>query len=212
MDRFEKPINRLNTWAEFFRNLKEVGELFGVTPASIGVAILPTILLVGSMIYQFVPWYWIVVVAIFTVGAFLHLFAGVKKARAVKGIKRLSLDVVAQACETFEERYWNFLEAQKTELRAMNALRYGRFEDRSTAWDQERQLEEETMRRMKERLGSEVGALVAMLTPLGINAESDFRSLHWSDELARYYGAIGKLLKRGLLEEAQKLDRHKLFF
>jgi hypothetical protein len=68
------------------------------------------------------------------------------------------------------------------------------------------------MIKMKARLGSDVAALMAMFTTLEIDRESDFRSLHWSDSQARYYGAIGKLLRQGLLEEARKLKRHDIFF
>jgi hypothetical protein len=92
------------------------------------------------------------------------------------------------------------------------ARRYKTGTDVIAEWERARHAEEVVMTKMRARLGSEVGALVAILSSFNIQADSDFRSLHWSSEIARYYGAIGKLLRCGLLEEARKLDRHQLFF
>ena len=68
------------------------------------------------------------------------------------------------------------------------------------------------MRRMKARIGGDVGAAKAALESLGINAESDLRSINSADSMARFYGAQARLLKEGHLDAAQKLDPRSLFF
>jgi hypothetical protein len=212
----DKPVSRFNTWMDFFRNLRELGEPWGVTPASIGTAILPTIGVAAAMIFQSVPWYVVLPVVLFLLGAIFHLYAGIAKARAVRGVKKISLEAVAEACERLEERYWTFLEDHRSDLKEMADIESRRW-DRDPAtgndgWEQARQLETALMRKMKARLGSDVAALMGMFGTLDIEGNSDFRSLHWSDGQARYYGAIGKLLRRGMLEEARKLKRHDIFF
>lgn len=171
---------------------------------------------VAAMIYNQLPWYLIVPIVLFMFSVCLHLFAGIMKALAVRGVRKISLDAVADACECFEERYWSFQDAHQNDLRAISEIEMRRWDNGGQSMmeviEQARRLEDELMRKMKARLGSDVGALVAMFKSLGIEADSDFRSLHWSDGQARYYGAVGKLLRNGLLDEARKLKRTDLFF
>lgn len=213
---FEKLASRFNTWMDFWRNAREVLEPWGITPVSIGTAALPVIGVVGAMIFQSVPWYFILPAAVLLISSVIHLYAGIAKARAVQGVRKLSLEAVADACQNFEERYWNFLEDNRGALKEKAEIEARRWDkDPATGidgWEQARQLEDNIMRKMKARLGSDVAALMGMFSTLEIEGDSDFRSLHWSDSQARYYGAVGKLLKRGMLEEARKLKRQNIFF
>ncbi|WP_157014303.1 hypothetical protein [Mesorhizobium xinjiangense] len=213
---FEKVAGRFNTWVEFFRNLREIGAPWGITPSSIVAATILYGGMVWAMIREMVPWYVYLPIALLVFGSVFHLYAGIAKARSVQGIRKISLDAVADACERFEERYWNFLEAHRAELKEIadaEARRWGTDDSGSiNGWEHARQLETNLMRKMKARLGSDVAALMAMFSTLEIGGDSDFRSVHWSDGQARYYGAIGKLLRQGMLEEARKLNRHDIFF
>lgn len=212
----EKAAGRFNTWMEFVRNWREIGEPWGITPRAVASALIGAVVWVAAMIYQSVPWYILAPVALLFTGTLLFFCAGIAKARAVQGVRKISLGAVADACERFEERYWSFIESHGTELKAIADIR-SRWPSTSDPdpheiWNKERQAEDALMIKMKARLGSDVAALMAMFTTLEIDRESDFRSLHWSDSQARYYGAIGKLLRQGLLEEARKLKRHDIFF
>ncbi len=211
----EKSAGRFNTWFEFFRNWKEIGEFFGITPKAIIAAVFWAILWAAGLIHGLIPWYFTVPASLAMLAAVLFLYAGIIKARSVQGMRKIKLDDVADACARFEERYWDFLDAHGTDLKEIAQVRnQWPLHDGNPheVWNKERELEEALMRKMKARLGSDLAAIMAMFSTLGLSGESDFRSLHWSDIQARYYGAVGKLLKNGLLQEARKLDRHKLFF
>lgn len=163
-------------------------------------------------LHDHLPWWAIAAIALLLASLTTRLFAELRRAWAVVGIKKLSLDTAAMACERFEERYWNFIEANQHEIQMATINPYTTAPDMRVELEKAREVEEVVMRKMRGRLGSEVGALIAILSSLNIMAESDFRSLHWSNGLARYYGAVGRLLRQGLLEEAQNLDRKRLFF
>ncbi len=163
-------------------------------------------------LHDHLPWWAITAIALTLASLITRLFTELRRAWAVVGIKKLSLETAAIACERFEERYWDFITGHRNEIEAAMSYRYCVGPNMMTEMETARKAEESIMMKMRARLGSEVGALIAILSSLNIRADSDFRSLHWSSELARYYGTISKLLRQGLLEEAQKLDQHRLFF
>lgn len=209
MGQIEKHTSRFNTLVETITNFFVVGGLFGITPASAVAALGYVGFLVWQLISQSVPGYAIAIAILFAAGGVLHLYAGVVKARSVIGLKKISLSAVAEACERLEERYWNFREANEATIRAINETNYIRSED-SESWDRgnlkRANLEAELMRDLSARLGADIGSVVAMLQSLNIQARADFRSIYWNDSNVRYYATVGRLLRGGHLEEAQKLD------
>jgi hypothetical protein len=114
-----------------------------------------------------------------------------------------------------ERKYLDFVDANAGEIANIRASIYGGYggkeEWRKVRADEERR-ETALVLKLRARLASDVGALIPMLGSLNIKAESDFRSLHWIDSQMRYYGAVGKLLERGLVQEAQSLSARQLFF
>lgn len=184
-----------------------------ITPAKIFNSVWPVAIMAGGMIWQRVPWYVTLPVAIFMVGSLLHLYAGISRALAVQGIKNVSLVDAAAACERVERGFYDFIEARSEEVSQVTSIvRPPEGVDWSKFHEGIQAQEQDLMRRLRSRIGSDVAAAVALLNSLDVPAESDLRSLHWADSLARYYGAVGKLLRGGHLKEAKSLDRHKLFF
>lgn len=115
-------------------------------------------------------------------------------------------------CMAVEAKYHQFVQANRREIEGARAGRYSRGGDIAAQFDEMSKREDALASDLRVWVGGEVAAAVAVLNALGIEAESDLRSLHWADGSARYFGAMGRLLQKGLIEEARAFDRRKLFF
>lgn len=142
----------------------------------------------------------------------LRFYTESRRAWAISGIKQLSTETAAEMCMAVEAKYQQFLQANRREIEGVRAGRYSRGDDLAARWEEMSKREDALARDLRGWIGGDVAAAVAVLNALGIKAESDLRSLHWADSSARYFGAMGRLLHKGLLEEARSFDRHKLFF
>lgn len=207
MSKTETAAARLDLWSSLGERAGKIANAFGweITLGKIINAVWPTVLVLGGMIWDSVPWYVILPAAIFLFGSLMHLYAGVQRALSVQGVKKTSLADVAAACERSADGFFDFVEARNEEVGRFAIFR--NHED----LDEQRQLEADFMRRMKARIGGDVLAAAAMLKPLGIRVNSDLRTLHWADMQARYFQALAKLLREGHLEEARALDPHQAF-
>ena len=141
----------------------------------------------------------------------VRLFVEGKRALALHGVKKLSLAEAADLCLTVERRYHEFLRANRQALEELSKLQY-RNGDPAEDWPRARAHEDILCREMRIWMGGDVAAAVGALGQLGIQANSDMRSLHWADQMSRYFGAVGRLLNRGLLAEAKGLDVRSLVF
>lgn len=215
MGKIEAAAARANLWTSLAERCARLAGAFGwdITPAKLFNAVWPTVLMMGALIWESVPWYFIVPAAVFLFGSLLHLYAGVARALAVQGVKKATLSDVAAACEKASEGFYDFTEARAEEVEELLSIsRPGPGEDWSTFHDLRAAKEKAFMHRLKARVGTDIGAAIAMLAPLGIKIDSDLRSLHWADQQARYLGALAKLLRNGHLEEAKALKDHQFFF
>lgn len=165
------------------------------------------------MIWQLVPWYVIVPVAVFLAAGLLNLYAAVRRAIAVQGIKKLALMDVAESCLKVEQRFYEFTEARQQEVSEITSIaRPPDGTDWNEWYDKRSVHEQEFMHRLKAKIGADIGAAIARLAVLDINAESDLRSIQWADGTARYFGAVGRLLKDGHLDAARKLDKRTMHY
>lgn len=215
MSSIEKAATRVNLWTALLERFGKLANAFGweVTPTKLVNTVWPVTVLVGGMIWQYVPWYVIIPVSIFAFGSLLHLYAGIARAVAVQGVKSVSMADAAAMCERAARGFYDFVEARTDEVADISNYRHPPDgADVADYWDMQRAKEEALMRRVRERIGGDVGAAVAMLKMLGIDAESDLRSIAWADKLARFFSAQAQLLRAGHLEAAQNLDRHRMFF
>lgn len=212
MGRIKDTAASVNLWSALGERGLKIANFLGweISPSKIINAAWPALLLVGGMIWQHVAWYWVVPCAVFMVGALLHLYAGIARAMAVQGVRKLSLQDAAAACERAEKAFYDFVEARSDEVAAFEEAK-GRRSENVADYDAARMKEDEFMAKMRARIGGDVGAAVAMLKVLGIEAESDLRSLHWADRMTRIFGTQARLLRDGHLEAAQKLNRRDLF-
>jgi hypothetical protein len=204
----------LNLWSALIQRTWAFLDAIGVTTQikALFLLIAAGVWAMISWLVGHLPWWATTAIALGLASLTTRLLTDLWRAWAVIGIKKLSLETAADACEKYEQRYWDFITGHQQEIEAAVSHRYCDGASIMAEFEKAQKAEEIIMTKMRERLGSEVGALIAMLSSLNIQADSDFRSLHWSNGPARYYGAIGKLLRCGLLEEAQKLDRHRLIF
>lgn len=209
MGEIEKSASRINLWTALIERFGKLAYSLGweVTPAKLVNAVWPVTLMSAAMIWQHVPWYVLIPVAIFSIGSLLNLYVGLARARAVQGVKKVSLTDAAAMCEIAARNFYDYVDVRAEEVGSFSP-----HASPSLPWPLARAKEEEFMQRMKSRLGGDVGAAVAVLSSLGISVSSDFRSLAWADGLARFFGAQARLLRAGHLEEARKLDIQDLFY
>lgn len=153
----EKAAGRLNLWSALIERAGKLANALGweITPAKVLGAVLPTAALVVNMIYQYVPWYIIVPVGAFALGSILHLYAGVARAAAVQGVKKMSLADAAALCEKVAADFYDFVEARAEEVAGFS--NYGR---RGRMTKALRKLSERSQEQIAQSLGVKQPAIV----------------------------------------------------
>jgi hypothetical protein len=208
-----KIISRINEAFDFGRNLFEVGELFGVTRGSIGLGIAYLAWLGWLMLKDAVPPWGYMLAAPVALIMVLLLYTALRRAWAVRSIQPVSLEKVADACDRATERYLNFVEANNEQFVALVVSRYSpssgpiNWEERNKKLQT---LEYNLISKIKEKIGGEIGAAIAMLHSVGVYIHPEFGSVDWIDGMMRKIQACGKLLRSGQLEAAKKIQSYPL--
>ena len=213
MGKIDRTVSGINRWAAFGDHVSNAVVALGGPKI---VAVASAILVAGwgalvSWLDQ-LPFWGISAATLLLVGLTLFAYAALRRAWAVRGIRKIDLSTVADACLEFEQQYRNFLDDNAPKIQEYRALHNSANGSAGENWAKAHAIDDELSARMRDRLGGELAAVIAQCSALGIKVDSDFRSLHWSSRVARHVGGLGRLLKGGLLEEARSLDRYSLFY
>jgi len=150
------------------------------------------------------PFWLATLVSVLTVIAVVRLFAAIKTALSLRGIKEVDIPKIGEDCQRLYREAAGFLaQRRENEPRWMDA-----------EGDEVRRRHSEmasygnvTNARMMEKFGTHALALSHVVGRLGIPQPNAFSLSHGdSGGVIIYLGIVGDLLKDGLLEEARTLD------
>lgn len=215
MERVEKAAGRLNVWSSLGERIFKIAEWVGLSIAPRDVIV--TAGLAGTYVWSLVreglPWYLVVPLGVLAIGAGLHLFAGIRRAISVRGLKSLDIQALGRDCQQLRSDLFDFLVSRQEAAPNRNAGIHAPREqcDRlmEAAWEAGVNHSRQTEARMIQRFGHRMVALSHQLKQAGIAPPDLWGFSHNAPNIAAHIGAVGELLERGLLKEARDLTFDK---
>lgn len=193
------------TWSE---RAWEVAKYFGVD-GWVSLAILAVSAAVWGGILKFlsaVPWWLATAIGLLLAILLVHLYNRLRIAWALRGVRRLPIEELGADCVLFYAEYSDFILAVRQDP-AVTVMTSSGQEDMHRQWQQESARRARAQAEVFKRFAPRIYALAHRLVLLGIPAPNLFHFPHGDHGGAGVYVAIaGELLKKGLLEDAKKLD------
>jgi hypothetical protein len=199
-----------NAWAAWAERLWRVAQALGLdgwiksvvwlAAASIGtfaVSVRPGV--IG------IPWWGLVLIGLTFATLTLHVFAKLRSAWAIRGMKTLDIQQFARECTDFYKDFSGFMVARIE----TSPPRFARDDPEGAHrdWQASVAYSQTTNARALEKFGPRVYSIAHRMAEFGIRPPALFHFPHGDvGGAALYIGTVGDLLEKGLLAEARKLD------
>lgn len=208
MGKVEQKAARLNLWTAL---IERGGSLLIVLGGWQYVAPLGTALVSGwALAVHYVdrtPFWGSCIAGLILCACTFNVIVAVRRAWSIRGIKKLDLSILANDLKKFREDAFEFLLMHQEVLHA--SLPGENIEiselSRDRAWELRRDFSQKTSALAAQRFAHRAMALIHLLAQADIPPPSLWAFDHELPNIAAYFGAVGELLERGLLEEARSM-------
>lgn len=196
-----------NTVASFFGRVWEIAkwlEIDGFLKFLFFLAMTSVIGVVHEYLGK-MPWWLMISIALLIAVSLTNLFIRIRLAWSVLGIKKFEIGQFADECLSFYRDFSSFM-VQRQDARPDRAGPSPE-RDAHAEWQRGVNFSNKTNALMFERFAARAFAIAHQMKELGIPSPNMFHFPHGDHGgVSVYVGVVGELLRKGLLEEAKKLD------
>jgi hypothetical protein len=211
MSRIERSAERVNLFISLAKHAWDAAGALGIQGYLTGAAWIAAVGVWAVLIYALenLPFWSLALLALLLATLSTRLIVELRKAWAVRGLKSLDLQQLGADCLAYREDLFEFLvgRADTAPSRHVHGLGAGNDTDAlHQAWAQGVDYSQKTRARLAQKFAHRAVALNHQLDSAGIRPASLWSFDHNAAGIAAYYGAVGELLKRGLLKEAREMS------
>jgi hypothetical protein len=200
-------IRDANAWISIGARLWQVLTYLGVSGWLSGIALLvmAAIYAAAVNVLASIPWYVYVPLALATGTLALHFYIKFRVAWSLRGIKTFDIEDFAKECISYYQDFADFM-VNRQEARPRRDIETST-EEMHRVWQEDVKFSRRTDALIMQRFAPRAFAIAHQMKSLGIPPPNMFHfSLGDHGGVGPYIGIVGELLRKGLLDEARKLD------
>jgi hypothetical protein len=207
-----KKIEGVGTAWDWWVRLRDFLDALGIRGVLQGIAMLALATIWHFLLRAFstLPLWANVGLALVFAVLLMHLWVMVRRAWSLRGLKTVDFKEVGAECLAFQADVFEFLSNRQDSAPMREGIPRGSAQEIGDAmhnqWARNTLRSQQTGIRIHQKFAHRALALNTQLKNLGISQADLWAFDHSIGGVAAYYGAVGELLKAGLLTEARGVD------